>query len=230
MKKLATILGLTAVLAMAATSAFAANQVRISQVYGGGGGSTGTYIYDYVELFNSGSTPVNVGGWVVEYGSATGNWGSAATNYYVLPVGTTIQPCKYLLLQCGAAGTAGVAFPVAADLSTSNISASATNGKIGLFTALNANVACGAEIAGTLVDKVSWGTASCPEVAGVSGVNSTSSAVRNNGGMTDTDNNASDFTVSTTPTPRNSASPANTACLATPTVNKTWGSLKSIYR
>ena len=230
MKKLATILGLTAVLAMAATSAFAANQVRISQVYGGGGGSTGTYIYDYVELFNSGSTPVNVGGWVVEYGSATGNWGSAATNYYVLPVGTTIQPCKYLLLQCGAAGTAGVAFPVAADLSTSNISASATNGKIGLFTALNANVACGSEIAGTLVDKVAYGTGSCSEVAAVSGVNSTSSAVRNNGGMTDTDNNASDFTVSTTPTPRNSASPANTACLATPTVNKTWGSLKSIYR
>ena len=80
-------------------------------MYGGGGGSTGTYIYDYVELFNSGSTPVNVGGWVVEYGSATGNWGNAATNYYVLPVGTTIQPCKYLLLRCGAAGTAGVAFP-----------------------------------------------------------------------------------------------------------------------
>ncbi len=232
MKKLATILGLAAVLAMAATSAFAANQVRISQVYGGGGGSTGTYIYDFIELFNSGSTPVNIGGWTVEYGSATGAWGSSAGNIVTFPANTFIQPCKYLLVQCGAAGTAGVAFPVTADFfsSPTGFSMSATSGKVGLFSAVNTNLACGLEVAGTLVDKVGYGSSNCPEVTNVATLSSTSSALRNNGGVTDTDSNVADFTISTTVVPRNSASPANTACLATPTVNKTWGSLKSIYR
>ena len=230
MKKLATILGLAAVLAMAATSAFAANQVRISQAYGGGGGSTGTYINDFVEILNNGGTPVNIGGWTIEYGSATGNWGSSTGNIFTFPANTIIQPCKYILVQLGAAGTAGVAFPVTPDFTSTNLSMSATSGKVALFSAVNSNLACGAELPGTLVDKVSYGSANCPEVTNVPALSSTSSALRNNGGVTDTDNNLSDFTISTTVVPRNSASPANTACLATPTSNRTWGSLKSIYR
>lgn len=108
---------------------------------------------------------------------------------------------------------------------------SATSGKVALFTAANVNVACGAEAVGTLVDKVSYGSANCPEVTNVPALSSTSLALRNNGGAGRTpDNNLSDFTISTTVVPRNSASPANTACLATPTSNRTWGSLKSIYR
>ena len=31
------------------------NDLRLSQVYGGGGGSTGYYLNDYVELFNAGA-------------------------------------------------------------------------------------------------------------------------------------------------------------------------------
>lgn len=231
MKKLATILGLTAVLAIAATSAFAANQVRISQVYGGGGsGSAGpTYNVDYVELFNSGGTPVNIGGWTIEYGSATGSWGSSGTNIFTFPVGTTIQPCKYILVASAVPSAGGGALGVTPDF-TFSIAASATGGKIGLFNAVNTNLACGLEVAGTLVDKLAYGTANCSETAAVGALSTTTGAVRNNGGMTDTDNNSSDFTVTTAPVPHTSASPANTACLATPTVNKTWGSLKSIYR
>lgn len=231
MKKLATIFGLTAVLAIAATSAFAANQVRISQVYGGGGSASAgpTYNVDYVEIFNSGSTPVNVGGWTIEYGSATGSWGSSATNIFTFPVGTTIQPCKYLLVASAVPSAGGGTLGVTPDF-TFTIAASATNGKVGLFSAVNTNLACGLEVAGTLVDKVSFGSGNCPEGTNVGALSTTTGAVRNNGGMTDTDSNLNDFTVTTAPVPHNAASAANTACLATPTVNKTWGSLKSIYR
>lgn len=230
MKKLATILGLTAVLAMAATSAFAANQVRISQAWGGGGSATATATYnvDYVELFNSGNTPVNIGGWTIEYGSATGSWGSTASNIFTFPVGATIQPCKYVLVQLGTPSAGGAALPVTADYS-GTLNMGGTNGKVALFNAVNTNLACGSEIAGTLVDKVSWGTANCSETAATPAMSINLGAGRNGDGMTDTDNNSADFTMGVL-IPRNSASPANTACLATPTVNKTWGSLKSIYR
>ena len=231
MKKLATIFGLTAVLAIAATSAFAANQVRISQVYGGGGSASAgpTYNVDYVEIFNSGATPVNVGGWTIEYGSATGSWGSSASNIFTFPANTFIQPCKYLLVASAVPSAGGGTLPLTPDF-TFTIAASATNGKVALFNAVNTNLACGLELPGTLVDKVSFGSGNCSEVAATGVLSTTTGAVRNNGGVTDTDNNSLDFTVTTAPVPHNAASPANTACLATPTVNKTWGSLKSIYR
>ena len=69
--------------------------VKISQVYGGGGSASGaTYTKDYVELYNSSCTPVSVAGWVIEYGSATGNWGSSASNYFTLPAGVTLEVDK----------------------------------------------------------------------------------------------------------------------------------------
>lgn len=232
MKKLATTLALVA---LCASSALAANQVRISQVYGGGGGSTGTYLRDYVEIFNSGGTPVNIGGWALEYGSATGNWGSSTGNIFVFPTGTIIQPCKYILLEAGAAGTSGTALPVPADFqtATTGFSMSATGGKVALFNTAtgNANVACGGEAAGTLVDKVSYGASTnCPETTAMSGLSSTQGGIRNGGGMVDTDNNSADFTVVNIPTPRNSASPANPTCLSVPTHSNTWGSIKTMYR
>lgn len=231
MKKLVTTLLSVAALALVANASFAASAVRISQVYGGGGGS-GTYLYDYVELFNSSGVAVNVGGWALEYGSATGNWGSATTNYYVLPAGTTIQPCSYLLIQTGSAGTAGVALPVTPDLVTSAISASQSNGKIGLFTSLQSNIACASIPAGVTVDKMAYGTANCWEgAAACAALSNSTVAVRGNGGLTDTDNNSTDFAVvATGPIMHNAASGPSAACLTTPSMKGTWGALKSIYR
>ena len=196
-----------------------AADVRISQVYGGGGSASATTAYkkDYVELFNSGSTPVNISGWVIAYGSATGSWASGATNLFTFPKGTIIEPCKYILVACGTAGTGGADLPVTADFVTTNINASATNGKVGLFNAATLNVVCGSEVAGTLVDKVSYGTANCAEGTAVAALANTTAAVRNNGGMTDTDSNVADFTVTTAPVPRSSASAANPKCGSQPT-------------
>ena len=50
--------------------------VVISQVYGGGGATTGspTFKNDYIELFNRGNAPVSLAGMSVQYASATGNF------------------------------------------------------------------------------------------------------------------------------------------------------------
>jgi len=231
MKRLATSLML---LALGVAPAFGANAVRISQIYGGGGGGASTvttWAQDYVEIFNNGNAAVNIGGWVIEYGSAAGNWGSSAGNIFTFPTGTTIQPCQYMLVALGTASLNPAVPPVPApDFSNSTTNMSATAGKVALFNAPNANLACGSEIAGTLVDKVSYGTGNCPENTNVGALTNTSGAARNNGGITDTDNNLSDFTIVANPVPRNSQSPRNPNCLVTPTRSSTWGQVKSIYR
>jgi hypothetical protein len=219
MRKATTLLATLVACGLLAGSAFASNVVRISQVYGGGGGgstTTTTYNQDYVELFNNSGSPVSVAGWVIEYGSATGNWGSATTNYYTLPAGATIPACGYLLIACGSVGLNGAVPPVPSpDFTTTNMSMSATNGKVGLFSALNANVACGFETpAGVIVDKVAWGTGNCPEGTAVAALSNTSGAVRNGGGTVDTDANSADFAIVTNPVPRNSGSPRNSGCVS----------------
>jgi hypothetical protein len=41
-------------------------------VYGGGGNAGSTYKNDFIELFNRGTSPVNVSGWSVQYASTAG--------------------------------------------------------------------------------------------------------------------------------------------------------------
>ena len=227
MKRIVTILAL---LAVCAAPALAANPVRISQIYGGGGATSGspTYNADYVEIYNNGNVAVNIGGWALEYGSAAGTWGSSALNQFVFPVGTIIQACQYMLIQ-QSSGTVGPPLPVPPDF-TGTLTMSATAGKVALFNTLNNNLGCGAELPGTLIDKISYGTGNCPEVTNVATLSNTTGAVRNSAGVTDTDNNLNDFTVANNPVPRNTASPKNPNCLITPTKASTWGTVKSIYR
>jgi hypothetical protein len=230
MKKFVTLLAATAAVALFASSAMAANTLRISQVYGGGGsGSSGpTYNVDYVEIFNSGGSAISLQGYTIEYGSSTGNWGSSGTNIFTFPAGASIQPCSYILVASSSASAGGGTLTVTPDY-TFAIAASATSGKVALFSTSNANVACGSETG--LIDKVAYGpSATCSETTPVGVLSTTTGAVRNNGGLTDTDNNSTDFSVVTNPVPHNSASPANSNCLATPTLHSTWGALKSIYR
>ena len=207
-------------LPLAACLAASAADVRISQVYGGGGSTSAsaTYKKDYVELFNAGSAPVNVSGWVIAYGSATGNWASSPSNFFTLPKGTVIQPCGYLLLACGTAGSGGADLPVVADFVITTINISATNGKVALFNAPNANVACGGEATGTLVDKVAFGSSNCAEGTAVAVLSNATGAVRNGGGLVDTDDNQADFTVVPGPVPRSSQSAANPKCGTQPPV------------
>jgi hypothetical protein len=218
---------------LCAQTAFAANQLRVSQVYGGGGGgptTPATYNQDDVEIYNSGGTAVDISNWTIEYGSATGNWGSSAGNLFTFPQGTSIPGCKYILVALGTVSTnpAVPAVP-SPDFSNTSTNMSGTSGKIGLFNALNANVACGSETAGTLVDKVAYGTSNCPEVTAAGILSTTTAAVRNGAGGTDTDNNANDFTVVTNATPRNSASPGGPGCTPIAVAPTTWSAAKVLF-
>ena len=44
----------------------------VSQVYAGGGNSGATFANDFVELFNRGSTSIDLGSWSIQYASASG--------------------------------------------------------------------------------------------------------------------------------------------------------------
>ena len=58
--------------ALAAPAARSASpDVVVSQVFAGGGNAGAPFANDYVELFNRGSTSVDVGGWTVQYASAS---------------------------------------------------------------------------------------------------------------------------------------------------------------
>src|SRR4030095_10082793 len=52
----------------------------ISQVYAGGGNAGAQFTNDFVEIFNRGTTTVNLAGWSIQYVSATGTGTWAVTN------------------------------------------------------------------------------------------------------------------------------------------------------
>src|SRR5262245_27058272 len=73
----------------------------LTPIYGGGGNGGSTYRNDFSELFNLGSTPVDLTGWSVQYASAGG------TSWSVTPLTSVIlQPGHYYLVQ-EAAGVGG---------------------------------------------------------------------------------------------------------------------------
>ncbi len=203
----------------------------ISQSYGGGGGTTGTYIHDYVELKNISSSPQSLGGLSLMYGSATGQFASFMTNAYAL-ANATVQPGQYYLVELSPAGTMGAPLPVTPDEVTTNLSMSGTNGKVALVTsAFVANTCGGAATPCTLphpdiVDLVAWGTANNAEggaaTNGGASITSVQGNVRKNGGCQETDNNNNDFDIITAPVPRNTATAA-APCTGgpTPTVTST---------
>ena len=171
--------------------------VVISQIYGGGGNSGATFKHDYIELFNRGTTPVDVTGWSVQYASANG------TSWSVTPLSGVIGPNRYYLVR-EAAGAGGVDGP-AADASGAILLAAGA-GRVALSTNLTpfANCATGA----ALLDLVGYGATTCVEGSGPAPqLTNTTAAFRKRGGCFETNDNTADFS-SASPNPRNSAVPA----------------------
>lgn len=198
-----------------------APQVVISQVYGGGGNTGAIFTNDFIELFNRGTSSVNLNGWSVQYASATGtSWSNltALTN-------VTIAPGQYYLIKEASGGAVGAALPTA-DVS-GGINMSGTAGKIALVN--NITPLTGACPTGTnIIDFVGYGlTANCFEGTGPTPAPSNTTAViRISNGCTDNNQNATDF-VSGTPAPRNTASPLNICSVPSPILTATPATLSN---
>ncbi|NEU73154.1 DUF4347 domain-containing protein [Hassallia byssoidea VB512170] len=173
------------------------SNIVISQVYGGGGNSGATYKNDFIELFNRGTTAVDVSTWSVQYASDTGtSW--TRTNLF-----GTIAPGSYYLIQL-AGGANGAILPTADKVGTTDINT--TKGKIALVkstTALTTSSFTDANPTDpNIVDFVGYGTtANAYENVAAPAPSNITSIVRT-GGNSDTDKNSTDFIVGV-PNPRN---------------------------
>ena len=184
----------------------------ISQVYGGGGNSGATYTHDFIEVFNHGSSAVDLTSMSVQYGSTTGNIGPNSSQ--ITPLSGSLAPGQYLLVQeaQGAGGTTPLPTPDVTDATP--IAMSATGGKVALVNgtaAINcgsSTTPCSAAALALIVDLVGYDGANLYEGTPTPSLSNTTAALRINGGCTDTDNNGADFVVGG-PTPRNTSSPLN---------------------
>ncbi|MBX3012508.1 MAG: ExeM/NucH family extracellular endonuclease [Caldilineaceae bacterium] len=198
--------------------------VVINEVYGGGGNSGAPYRNDFVELFNRGTTTVALGGWSIQYASATGTGNFGGNS--VTALSGSLAPGQTYLIQL-AGGTNGVLLPTPDATGTVNMSGSA--GKVALVnstTGLACNgssTPCSTEQLAQIIDLVGWGNANFYETTAASGTNNTTSVARLENGCTETDNNSNDFAAGT-PTPTNSSAPVTPCGVVTdtaPTVAET---------
>ncbi|GEL99650.1 ExeM/NucH family extracellular endonuclease [Cellulomonas terrae] len=169
-------------------------RVLINEVYGGGGNSGATYTNDFIELVNASPAPVDVTGWSVQYAS------SAGVTWQTTPLTGVIAPgAAYVVVE--AAGAGGTT-PVTGS-ATGTIPMSGTAGKVALVSSTTA-LACGGVECTALdpvVDFVGYGAAASGYAGSgpALGASNTQSVTRN-ATVTNTANNAADFTAAT-PTP-----------------------------
>lgn len=204
---------LAALLALSSVAFASSNGLVISQVYGGGGATSGspTYKSDYVELFNAGSAAVSLSGLSLQYASATGTGNFSANTVVALP-NVAVQPGQYFLVSLATSATVGGALPVTVDFTGSTgLNISATGGKLALVNGTSGLACNGSSTVCTsaqltqIVDLVGYGSANFYEGSGAAPAPSSTTAVlRANAGCGDTDVNATDFAAGA-PAPRNTA-------------------------
>lgn len=234
------VIALLALGVFATSTAFAANAVRFSQVYGGGGSTTGTFCPDYVELFNNSCEPIDMSGWQIQYGSATGLFASNTFTIAILPAGAIIPACGYYLAQVGssATGTGCGAMSATPDfINTAGPNMGAAGGKVALVPAGTATGLACAAIAPIAIDLFGWGSGNCFEGTVAPAGSAVLVPTRKLGGVQDTDNNANDFVnVAGASVVLHTAASGvtNASCVAVcaevPTIKRSWGQIKTIYR
>lgn len=188
----------------------------ISQVYGAGGNSLiAHYDRDFVEIFNRGSSAVNLNGYSIQYASSTGtgNFGASNSQRASLP-SFSLQPGQYYLVAGSTGNFTSTNQLTNIDLS-STLALNTSNGKVALVegtTSLGCNggsTPCDAAAQARIVDLVGYGSADYFEgSAAASAIGNQTAARRENNGCTDTDNNSGDFRA-VAPNPRYSGSPVS---------------------
>ena len=164
----------------------ASTTVTISEVFGGGGNSGAPVRSDYVELYNSSTSAIDLSGWSVQY------WSASGTSAQRTPLSGRLEPGKKFLVQeADGANSTAPALPTPDVRGTIAMSSSA--GRVAL---VNAD--------GETVDLLGWGNATTAEGSPAPGTSNTTSVFRRSE-CTDTDDNSVDFTTGA-PTPENSSS------------------------
>ena len=123
-----------ALIALAGSAnAFAAGNLVVSQVYGGGGNAGASYTHDFIEIFNRGNVSVPLNGMSVQYASATGtgNFGANTTQITELP-SVALLPGQYFLIQEASTAAVGAPLPTADLVDATPIAMSGTAGKVAL--------------------------------------------------------------------------------------------------
>jgi hypothetical protein len=206
-----TIVALLTALMVAPAAWSASPNMVVGQVFAGGGNASAPYANDFVELFNRGSTAVDLGGWSIQYASGSG------TSWQVTALSGSVQPGGRYLVQLASAAQVGAALPTPDATGTSNLAVS--GGKVALVHAVTA-LACGAAAGSCstdplVTDLVGYGSATDFEGTGAApAIGNTTAALRAADGCTDTDTNSSDFSAAA-PSPRNSTAAA-APCSASP--------------
>ena len=195
--------------------------IVISQVYGGGGNSGAPVRNDFIELFNAGSTAVDVSTWSVQYAATTGSSWSKTNLTGVIP------PGGYFLIAESSNAAVGAVLPGPDVTASPAITMAAGAGKVALVnnqTLIVSGTLC--PTGASIVDFVGYGSGTnCFEGAGPTGtISATTAAFRAGGGCTDTDRNSIDFSVSavsprwsgTTPAPCGGGDAAPSVSSTTP--------------
>ncbi len=182
--------------------------VVISQVFGGGGSTSGAgapFNEDYVELHNRGTTAVAVDGWTIQYASASTASGTTTWHAAASLTGSIAPGGFYLVGEHTSSTGAGSALPTPDATGSQDLSQSSGN-----VALVNTATVLGSCTDSSIVDLVVYGSgpSTCAGGSGaVASLSNTTAAVRKDNGCTDTNVNQADFDA-TTPDPHNSSSTA----------------------
>jgi 5'-nucleotidase len=172
----------------------------INEVYGGGGNAGATLTNDFIELRNTTTQVVSLGGLSVQYRSAGGTGAPGSSNVVALP--SVDLPAGDTYLVGAAAGTGGSQALPTPDV-TSGINLSGTGGQVFLADQPGPlDPGTGAISNPDVLDFVGWGSATTTsfETAHAPATTNPTSVSRDANG-TDTNDNSADFTVTNPPTP-----------------------------
>src|SRR3989441_3029242 len=179
----------------------ASTNVVISQIYLGTGDSNARPAYQYIELFNRGTTTTSLSGWSIQYAA------EGLNSWQAFPLSGSIAPGQYYLIR-SSTPSGNVTLPQA-DL-TIALSLPPAAGKL---TVANDSVpfdtGCPSDPA-RIVDLFGYGSTTCSEGPTLSApaVTDPVAYVRKGGGCKDTDSNFNDFSK-VTPLLRNTNSARN---------------------
>jgi Zn-dependent metalloprotease len=109
-----------------AVGVYAQPLVLITQVYGGGGNSGATYKSDFIELYNTTNSDINIGGWCLYYIAATS---SSTTLKYEIPANSIIKANSYFLVKGGEGTGTQPAWNITFD-GTCTLNLSGSTGKV----------------------------------------------------------------------------------------------------